>query len=234
MDPLRQRVTELNNASHVKGAAVVQQLKKDEKREVSLRSSIRGESRHKPVVHDFKASLARGKKMEKKVRELFESSFTVAKATTDEQWKGIDFTARIRIENGAGVWKGVEVKYDERSMETGFVFVELYSNEQSGRKGWAYTCKAHLLVLVTPIPEFKQDAMLYFIDPKELKSRLEDWQSKYEVRRCQNEGFNSVGLLVPLSEFEDLGHVVAAGSEICELEDDMLKKLLTYCIMHEQ
>ena len=210
MSFLSQRVSDLNASSHEKGQRVQQQLKKDE------------------IVHDFRASLRRGKAVEKEVQALYEElGFKVATATRAEQLDGVDLHVRVRTDMTPGSWRKLEVKFDERSAETGNIFIELYSDEDAGKKGWALTTTANMVLVVCPSENGTQ---MYFLRPKELRVVLGRWKAMYQSHRAYNATYNSLGVCVPLRELDALAHVSLNGRDLNDLSDEEQQKLLGYCL----
>lgn len=207
---LESRVRELRDGARVRGAQVMRQLREDEK------------------VHDFRASLRRGQAMEREVKFLLEElGFRTYPATKEEQLAGIDMTIRVRKDSLPGCMRSLEVKFDERAEETGNIFVELYSNEQSRRKGWAYTSTADVLLVV--VPE-KGHQHLFFIRPPALRAALPAWRAEYREARAQNATFNSLGVLVPLHELDRIAHVSMLGCELNGFDDEGQRELIRYCL----
>jgi hypothetical protein len=143
-----------------------------------------------PHTYSFNAKLSEGEFWERELDRRFSQWYTIAPASDAEQRKGID---RIFQSLDGAVWT-VQYKADSKAAQTGNAFVELVSVDKSGVKGWAYTCQAQLLLYYVP-----PAATIYVVPVVSLKLALARWQGEYQRRTIPNKGYNTIGLLVPLT-----------------------------------
>lgn len=113
-------------------------------------------------------------------------------ATPEQQCMGID---RIWARRD-GRQQSVEYKADIAAARTGNLFVETVSVDAAGRPGWAYTSLAQLLVQYVP-----GLARVIISRMMTVKERLPGWLASYPLQPVPNEGYNTVGVLVPLEIF---------------------------------
>lgn len=148
------------------------------------------------MAYNFSTQLAVGQHYEDEIDAMFADRFTIQPATPQQQRQGIDRIYRH--------WETphrpmtVEYKADETAAQTGNAFVETISVDVSGRPGWAVTSQAEWLFYSVP----GSGQALYIIRLADLRKHLPDWKRQYEERRIANNGYHTVGLLVPLYEFE--------------------------------
>jgi hypothetical protein len=143
-------------------------------------------------VHQYQASCAVERRWAPVLDEWLSAEYLVREATTEEQWRGIDrFLA-----DGENTYT-VDYKCDEKWKGTGNVFVEITSNQKTGRAGWALTSEA--------------DWLMYFLTParvlalrfETLRRDLPAWQKRYPIRSARNEeGYITVGVCVPVRVVE--------------------------------
>ena len=98
----------------------------------------------------------------------------------------------------------VEYKSDRTAERTGNAFVETVSVDTANKPGWAHSSQADWLMYLVP----GQCEALYIIRMADLRQRLATWQATYQQRRIPNDGYHTVGLLVPLHEFETIAYAV--------------------------
>lgn len=93
----------------------------------------------------------------------------------------------------------LEYKTDTRGHKTGNAFVETvaYSSSSEWKEGWLYSCQADFIWYYLP-----GNRNVYQIDPRYLRVRAVEWLEKYPVRRVQNQGWYTEGILVPLEVLE--------------------------------
>jgi len=142
---------------------------------------------------DFDTQLGKGEDWERQLDRHFQKWFKIAPATMDQQRTGID---RIFTDANGRVLT-VEYKSDERASSTGNAFVETVSVSTTGKQGWAYTCRADLLLYFLP-----GDLLIYVWKPEKLRRHLSKWECKYRTVSVPNSGYVTKGILVPLAEFE--------------------------------
>ncbi len=153
-------------------------------------------------AYNFRVKLAEGQEYEAKLDAMFADRFTVVPATPQQQRQGIDRVYRPL--QRPQLMMTVEYKADHTAGSTGNAFVELVSVDTTKRHGWALASEADWLFYYIPAdPE-----VLYIIRFEELRKRLPRWQYKYREVSVPNEGYNTVGIVVPLHEFEAIASEV--------------------------
>lgn len=120
--------------------------------------------------------------------------YTIRQASLIEQRQGID---RHFTDKKTGIATTVEYKADTTASRTGNAFVETVSVDATGKLGWAYTSQADWLFYYLP-----QDGLLYFWHFAEFRKHLPRWVRECKSRAIPNQGYKTVGMLVPLGEFE--------------------------------
>ena len=152
-------------------------------------------------VHRFKDKAALGRDGADRVVRHFTKArgFRFTPATMEEEWTGMDYRVKRPGRGGCTV----EVKTDTIANRTGNAFIEVVSNDRTGRPGWAHTCSADFLLYYVTGAE-----AVYVLHPSDIRDRLEQWESAYSRRPAQNAGFRTIGLCVPLHEIEALAEGV--------------------------
>lgn len=145
------------------------------------------------TVYDFAAQLHQGEQYEDDLDQFFSTWYNIQKVDREQQRQGID---RIFTRKDNGTAYRVEYKADSKASETGNAFIETISVDTTNKPGWAYSSLADYLIYYLP-----KDLLIYVIAFSELRKRLPRW-CNYRSRRIQNNGYCTVGLLVPLDEFE--------------------------------
>lgn len=148
------------------------------------------------MTYHFTDSLHQGEQDEEVLDAYFEHLFQVVAATPAQQRQGID---RVFSREGQRIL--VEYKADQTATRTGNAFVETVSVDtvEDYRLGWAYTSQAEWLIYYLPL-----SGRAYWIILSDLRIYLPRWERIYPTRAIPNEGYHTLGLLVPLSEFEML------------------------------
>ena len=147
--------------------------------------------------YDFDDKLREGQDGERILDEYFSQWFDITPATRAGQRAGYDRVYRLR---STGERWCVEYKTDKRASETGNAFVETVSVRKDGAKdvpGWAYKSHADRLLYYIP-----GDELVYLFSFDALRAELPRWASTYPTRDIPNKGYVTVGLHVPLDEFE--------------------------------
>ena len=93
----------------------------------------------------------------------------------------------------------IEIKNDFRAHLTGNAFIEIISNDQSGRMGGFVTSTADWLIYHV---YFSRQLTLVKMDL--LQSMIPTWKAQYRTAQAPNKEFNTIGLLVPLSVLKSL------------------------------
>jgi hypothetical protein len=143
--------------------------------------------------YGFEEQLTKGEKREKELDEFFSRVFVIDKVDMSSQKAGID---RIWTDP-KGYRYSVEYKSDEKTAFTGNAFVETISVDRSGKPGWAYSSCAQVLVYY--VPSWHK---AYCITMLTIKHKLQEWCNTYSTAPALNREYNTVGLLIPMSEFE--------------------------------
>lgn len=141
-----------------------------------------------PEIHSFQGSYEKGARGEELVREFLVACGFKTKSVNlrSEQKAGKDFFAD-------GV--GIEVKTDDKALETGRVYIETVSNDQKNKPGWAVYTKADIMLYIV-------GNTCHVCSPEAIRSSIMRWARQYPVRTCQNKTYASEGILVPLAVFE--------------------------------
>ncbi len=108
----------------------------------------------------------------------------------------------------------VEYKTDFTGVRTHNMFVETVSVDREHKPGWAVSSQADWLLYYLPEPE----DLIYAIRFTDLRANLDYWRGTCPERSIPNHGvagdYNTIGLLVPQAEFERIGAVIDASSEL--------------------
>jgi len=146
------------------------------------------------VIHEFKEKLAVGKEGEKILDTFFKTVLGVEEsipATLNQEFSiGYD---RKLIKNGKSCL--IEYKTDDKGIETGNVFIEVISNNNTRRKGWILTSKADwIAILVNP--------MIYLMSMPELQAYMKENGPKYPYKTSQNKTYYSEGYCMPITDLK--------------------------------
>jgi hypothetical protein len=144
-------------------------------------------------MYAFKEQLAKGEKSENKLDRFFAEWYDIKLVGMTEQRQGID---RIFTKKATGEILKIEYKTDWTARKTHNAFVETISVDTTNKPGWAHSSQADYLIYYIP-----GDELIYIITFVSLRMRLPVWK-KFPVRSIPNRGYNTIGLLVPLCEFE--------------------------------
>lgn len=148
------------------------------------------------MAYGFAAQLAVGEAWEERLDRFFREGYAVEvrRVGMEEQRRGID---RVFVGRETGEVHTVEYKADEKAGRTGNAFVETVSVDTTGKPGWAVSSQADVLVYLVTEPE-----TIYWIPMKRVRAALGRWRRLYREVAAANEGYRTLGLLVPLCEFE--------------------------------
>lgn len=150
--------------------------------------------------YSFKKKLREGQRHERFLDRHFADNFHIAPATRDEERAGVD---RHFTDRKSGRRFTIQYKADTTAGRTGNAFVELISVDTTGAPGWAKSCTADFIVYwVVGI------GPAYVIRPAAIRRELARWERHYQSRRVPNRNYHTVGLLVPLDEFERIAYRV--------------------------
>ncbi len=152
------------------------------------------------MQHKFTDSLKVGEVGEKVLDGYFSNKFDIEDVEMVDQRRGID---RRYTHKESGAVCTVEYKTDVRAADTGNVFIEIWSNKQNKKKGWAYTSQAQWLYFYIPGTN-----KVYISEMTRVKMKLKDWASDYRKVGVRNKSGNSYytteGIPVPIKDFEDI------------------------------
>lgn len=145
-------------------------------------------------MYSFDTQLAKGQKYDRLLDRRFADKFEIRPASRREERLGIDrhFTDRV-----SGQRFAVQYKADKTAARTGNAFVETISVDTTDTPGWARSCSADFIVyyIVGLGPA-------YIVRPDAIRQQLGRWSQIYPQRRIPNKGYHTVGIIVPLDEFE--------------------------------
>ena len=159
------------------------------------------------TTHAWDKKFAEGQAGARFLDGVFGPFHAIRPATREEQRRGID---RWFEEKDTGRWFPVEYKTDRRAFETGNAFVETTSVDTVGKRGWALTSQAEMLAYYLPDAD-----LVYWLRMERVREQLPRWQRTFRTRAAQNEGYQTLGLLVPLAEFERYAdEVIQTGAEV--------------------
>jgi len=145
------------------------------------------------TLYKFETQLSTGEKYEKELDAFYDHWYTIQNISKKAQRAGID---RVWTSRRSGFRYSVEYKSDITAASTEKVFIETISADTENKLGWAYTSCAQLLIYF--IPPLK---LAYQVNVLTMKHYLELWMDTYPKRYIQNEGYQTVGLLMPLEDF---------------------------------
>jgi hypothetical protein len=158
-------------------------------------------------AYDMDRQLKKGEAAERYLDSLFGSQFDIRRATRAEQRKGID---RIFTRPYDGKEFRIEYKADKTAAKTGNAFVETVSVDTDNIPGWALTCQADYILYY-----IVGTGRVYVMRPKDIQKRLKRWAYHYPERHIPNGSYQTIGLLVPLHEFEQAAvKLVGLGSAV--------------------
>lgn len=152
------------------------------------------------MIYDFKQQLARGQSAEQWLDGFFSQWYITVPATMEQQRQGID---RIFVRKDNNDTYKIEYKTDWTAGKTGNAFVETVSVDTTNKLGWAYSSQSDYLIYYIP-----GDMLIYVIQFLELRNQLPRWCVEFRSRRIPNRGYYTIGLLVPLDEFERIAKEV--------------------------
>jgi len=145
----------------------------------------------------FSEQLEKGEIYETTLDEFYSQWFQIKHVSLAAQKMGID---RVFTSIVDGTKYTVEYKGDERASRSGNAFVETMSVDTSGKKGWAYTSCAQVLVYFI----VKEKYVIRF-DMNTIKLYVKEWTKKYCSGKADNLNYNTYGVCVPLTEFKKHG-----------------------------
>lgn len=154
----------------------------------------------KRLMYSFDEQLKLGQKYERMLDRHFARNFDIEPVTMADERAGID---RYFTDKRNGNRYAIQYKADKTAARTGNAFVETISVDTEHKPGWAISCAADYIVYY-----IVDSGPAYVIEPSKIKARVEGWEAQYQTRRIPNKGYHTVGILVPLDEFERLAYKV--------------------------
>lgn len=142
--------------------------------------------------YSFTGQLAEGRKGEALLDAYYSRWCQIAPATAAQERAGID---RFYTVYTSGRKLSVQYKTDYMSQRTGNLVVELLSVDSANIPGWALTCTAQMLIWLR---YYAREILA--MQPDVLRHRLPAWQRIYKTVSIPNDGYNTIGLLVPVNE----------------------------------
>ena len=155
---------------------------------------------HTQPTYHFSTQQAQGDVGEQRIAAFCAPVYRVRWATRAEQRRGLDLVLTHRE---TGDVTTVEVKTDRTAGRTGNAFIETVSVDTAGRRGWLYTSTADYLAYYIPGP-----GHLYLVRLAALRNALAGRLSQYPERRIANNGYHTLGRLVPLAELRRVAETV--------------------------
>lgn len=150
-------------------------------------------------MYKMKTQLRKGEKSERHLDSVFSKWYKIKPASRAEQRLGID----RHFKNGDN-HHTVEYKTDWRAAQTGNAFVETISVDTQNKPGWAYSSQSDILVYYVP-----GDDLIYIFEFPEFRKHLPRWIETFrKAPPIPNDGYNTIGILVPLAEFEEHAKIV--------------------------
>jgi hypothetical protein len=155
------------------------------------------------AIHNFAAKLRQGEEIEQLLDDYLDASYVIRRATAEEQRQGIDRWLTPMDPDGPVEAFSIDYKADWLAARTGHVFIETVSVDRVGKSGWALSSRAQFIFYYIP-----QRRRLYVLSMAEIQALLPQWALIYQTRIAHNEGYESAGVLVPLSEIARIAEAV--------------------------
>lgn len=152
------------------------------------------------TVHKFNAKLKQGEAVERELDDYFVTEYEIEHATREEQRRGID---RYFTHRATGERRAVDYKADWRAHQTGNAFIETVSVDTVAKAGWAVASESEVILYYLP-----QTRVLYVVFLAQLRRWLPLWMELFPAAKAQNEGYSTHGVLIPISELEDIAESV--------------------------
>lgn len=151
-------------------------------------------------MHTFNNSKKVGDAGEATLDKFFKDKFNIEEVDISQQKLGWD---RVFTHLESGARASVEYKTDTQSHKTGNIFIEIWSNKESGKRGWAYTTTAQWLYYYVLGAE-----EVYIVDVVKLKLYLKNWEKQFIIKGAKNPNYSSEGMLVPIEIFKSICYEV--------------------------
>lgn len=143
--------------------------------------------------YTMKGQLEKGEASENVLDDYFSTWYVITPVSRQMQRNEID---RIfECKRSRTLWT-VEYKADETAAKTGNVFIDIVSVDVDGKRGWALMSYAQLLIVFVPPWQIG-----YVVPMTTVKGLLPEWVKNYKVRAIPNEGYNTLGIPVPIEIF---------------------------------
>ncbi len=147
------------------------------------------------MTYQMKAQLSKGEEAEALIDALFAVEWQISLASRSQQRRGID---RIFVSRKSGQQHAVEYKTDWTAGRTENIFIETVSVDAEDKPGWAYASQADWLFYYIPGKN-----LLCVMDFAALRAQLPRWVAECPpAPPIPNEGYNTLGILVPFDEFQ--------------------------------
>lgn len=147
-------------------------------------------------TYDFDTQKALGKQGERILDRLLAQWYDIEQLPLDiERQAGAD---RLFIRpDGSQVL--VEYKTDYMAHETGNLVIETVSVDTFGVDGWAVSSHAEMLVTLVYYL-----GLVLVVEMDTLRAKLSEWSEKYRKVAIKNDGYSTIGLVVPLEVYKDI------------------------------
>lgn len=155
------------------------------------------------MAYAFQDQLNHGQRYELALDRYFGQFYDIEPASMNLQRMGVD---RIFKTPGTTVQEFWEYKADMSAHRTGNSFIETVSVDKGGSvvsHGWAIKTIAHRLVYY-----ITEARLAYVLDPVQVRAKLPVWEARYKSMHCQNKGYRSHGILVPLHNFRGIAQQI--------------------------
>jgi hypothetical protein len=143
-------------------------------------------------MYEFDEQLADGENHEKTLDSFYSQSYKVTKVSMEEQKRGLD---RV-FTSSDGFRFSVEYKADTTADTSNKAFVETVSVNTSNKPGWAYSSCSQILIYYIPPRN-----IAYRFETMKIKRLVNKWKEIYETKEAPNNGYTTLGVVVPLGEF---------------------------------
>jgi hypothetical protein len=143
-------------------------------------------------IYRFDTQLARGEWGEAVLDDYYCQWCHITQATKRQQFIGID---RLFTTMHSGKQWDVQYKTDFKVQIYGNLIVETVSNNVTETLGWGYTCEADVIIWL-----LWYTGEMLVLQPRHIRQGLSKWQKKYHKAVVQNDGYQTIGVKVPLDE----------------------------------
>jgi len=151
-------------------------------------------------IKSFEDSYAIGKKHENTLDKYYSNFYHIEQSNRVLERLGID---RIFIHKSNEMRYSVEYKSDERTKDTGNVFIETWSVDNRHIRGWVYMSIAQFVYYYVPS---KKEVSI--VRTMVLRNNLYEWYKLYDVKQSPNRDYNGNGITVPYKVFKSIADKV--------------------------